>query len=351
MNSKCAVCKESTSAAGDGQFSCSSCKGKFHLICGGITEASFRKLGQERRAQQKCSECKETTNKTRAIEQAREVEPQARVEKSPTNGEQLILAELLEINKKLGKIDVLQDKISEMAEEIKVFKNINNMMNTKIEVLQNQLTEAEKRITEMDCRVRTLEKDTERKNRENNSNCLEFRGVPEYQDETPRMLKNIIFNISKTANYTIEADIFSIYRTGITQKNVNNTRPDDKGRKNRTLVVKFNAINDKEQLHNAIKKYNRLSESVEEKLNTSAIGLSGPRTPIYCSELLTFQAKRLWYLSRKLATESKYKYVWTKSGQIFIKKDDNSRPILVDSEHIITKLNTPTDKPNISDLA
>lgn len=95
---------------------------------------------------------------------------------------------------------------------------------------KTNLVRPKKKNVEMDS-VRSLEKNSECLNRDNNSNCLEFRGIPEYKDETTGMLKNIIINRTKKANYTTEADINSIYRTGTTQKNDYNNRPEDKGPK------------------------------------------------------------------------------------------------------------------------
>lgn len=70
-----------------------------------------------------------TAESLRRTEPSRKVEPQTHPDKSTTNVGGRAVKELAEINKKLGKILFLQDKITEIAKEVKDSNNINIIMN------------------------------------------------------------------------------------------------------------------------------------------------------------------------------------------------------------------------------
>lgn len=120
-------------------------------------------------------------------------------------------------------------------------------INEKIEDFEGKLKIAENKINDMNIeklqsRIQLLEIDAENKNRINNLKCLEFRGIPENREETPALLKSIIFNISKITNCSlVSKDIEEVYRITPREKT---TRPNDN--KPRTVLVKLNSPTEKE---------------------------------------------------------------------------------------------------------
>lgn len=230
-------------------------------------------------------------------------------------------AENLETKKSL---EFISSKYDELIKKMELVLTNSKKMEEKIETLESTMTI-------LQTRIQSLEIDSENKCREANLKCLEFRGIPENKEESPDTLKGIIYNISKTTNCSIGSkDIEAIYRVTRREKPTQT-----KDIKPRTVIVKLTSETHKENLYSAIKNFNH-SEIIEGKMNTSLIGMSGPKNPIYVSEHLTLQAKRLWFLARQLARKHGYRYVWTKAGRIFAKKCDNSRPIMIDSEQKLT---------------
>lgn len=65
----------------------------------------------------------------------------------------------------------------------------------------------------------------------------------------------------------------------------------------------------------------------------------GSQTDIYISENLTAENRHLAYLARKAGRELRFKYVWTKYGTVFMRKDEKSRVLKIDSEEDIPKSN------------
>ena len=59
---------------------------------------------------------------------------------------------------------------------------------------------------------------------------------------------------------------------------------------------------------------------------------------IYINEHLTSKNKHLFMLAKEKKNTNNYKFLWTRGGKIFIRKDDTSAVIKVDSEDIISTL-------------
>jgi len=59
---------------------------------------------------------------------------------------------------------------------------------------------------------------------------------------------------------------------------------------------------------------------------------------IYINENLTQFNRNLFFKTKSFARDFGYKSVWFKDAKIFIKKDENSRAVLVDNDSSLTKL-------------
>lgn len=336
------ICYKCQLTISDG-VTCYSCSKQFHYECGGTTETTFRKANNEKRRTWRCPTCKTS--------------PQLTV--TPTSSIEDVMIGIKKISSELASLKTLNSQVKEDMSELKKSVEYNNsklnefakrfesfeQAMSKIDRLEDDVSSLKSTIKsiqddsnfklneELEKRITEIERDQERRNREYNNTYLEFRGIPEFKEETTQSLKDIIFNVSKLVKCDLNSNnIENIYRVTPRNKNIHPTV------KPRTVKIRFNSTALKEQLHNAIKTYNRSCEQNSDKLNNVIIGLPGPRSPIYVSEYLTLRAKRLWYLARQFAAECKYKYVWSKAGLIFIKKDDNSRPFLIDSELALSKL-------------
>lgn len=65
----------------------------------------------------------------------------------------------------------------------------------------------------------------------------------------------------------------------------------------------------------------------EVKVHTKDLGFNEESKQIYVNEHLTRKKKHILFEARQLKYEKNYKYLWTKSGKIFIRKEDRS-PII-----------------------
>lgn len=105
-------------------------------------------------------------------------------------------------------------------------------------------------------------------------------------------------------------------------------RPMD-SKKRAPLVIKFSSYRIKEALV-----FKRKGKS----LYTTDIDIPGERTQIFVNEYLTKTGMQLFIAAKKLKSESGFKYVWSKNGEIYAKEKDGSTKINIVSTHQINEL-------------
>ena len=82
--------------------------------------------------------------------------------------------------------------------------------------------------------------------------------------------------------------------------------------------VKLGVLNVKRQQQNKLYKYKEKS--------------------IYINDHLTTKNKYLFALAKQKQRSANYKHLWTKGGRVFMRKEDNSQVITIDSEETISYL-------------
>lgn len=285
----CQACSEPT-LSDESVFICTLCKGTYHLICGGVTESSYRRLSKERRTQLKCSQCL------------------CAVPAMKASGSALVDTELLS--------KLLEQNTQILATLAAMSKQYEDILH-RVHDLEATNSKLEKRNSDLEMRIDVLENQMEKIDRQNKSKNVEIRGIPEINGEN---LNNYIFNIRKITNSHNESNnIDAAYR--INQKSKKDQR--------RPIVVKFKTSIDRDDFLRDIKNYNKQAPNREDKLNTSLIGIAGPSSQIYISEHLTFRAKHLWFLARKATHENWFKFAWTKGGQVYVRKDNGTPAIII----------------------
>ena len=61
-------------------------------------------------------------------------------------------------------------------------------------------------------------------------------------------------------------------------------------------------------------------------------------TCLYINENLTQRRKRLFWKTKQKASELNYNYIWSNSGQIYVRKDEESNRILIKTESDLDNL-------------
>lgn len=201
----------------------------------------------------------------------------------------------------LGKVT---ESISFMEKE---YEEVRREMQHKIETINNLESENKNLrcyIQEVDSRLSQMERHSRASN-------VEIQCVPEHKNEN---LVTIVKQLAHTLKYNLnESDIHLCTRISKIQKT--NNRP-------RSVIVKFSCPRVRDGFLAAAIAFNKKNST--DKLNTSHIGIGGDHKPIYVTDHLSPSMKALHAAARVKAKELNYKFVWVKSGHIYMRKSDSS---------------------------
>lgn len=175
-------------------------------------------------------------------------------------------------------------KIEDMTEAQKKMGEENIELKNKVKLLESSIDD--------------LEQYTRNKN-------VQIDGIPPKQDEN---LRDIVMNIGNKIQVDIKReDIDAIHR--IPTRSTKTPEP---------IVVQFLTRQMRESV---------VQKAREVKVHTKDLGFNEESKQIYVNEHLTRKKKHILFEARRLKYEKNYKYLWTKSGKIFIRKEDRS-PII-----------------------
>lgn len=148
---------------------------------------------------------------------------------------------------------------------------------------------------------------------------IEIQCVPENKSEN---LVSSILHLSQEIKCDVsDADI--THCTRVAKKNPDSIRP-------RSILVKFCNPRKRDSFLAAALKYNRTHP--KNRLNSRHLGSTlDKQQPVYVVEQLSPEIKSLHAATRARAKLLGYKFVWVRSGRIFIKKAEETDRILIDS--------------------
>lgn len=243
---------------------------------------------------------------------------------------------LLEMNKMFSKFEEKQNtQIMTLTSVVQEVKGQNDEIKKSIQFLTEKYDEVlltTKKIQE-NCnnnkeRIRLLENKIEILERNLNAASVEFRNIPKLPNESKENLCNTVEKLGSVVMLPIEKGSI---------KNIFRLKPSITGSGAGSIIAEFNSADTKEALIKATKLYRKSNQ-----LTTSDLQLSGPRAVIYTSELLTSNAKRLFFKARQLAKEHNFKFCWTAYGKVYLRKADGHQRHLVSSDEDLAKLFTET---------
>lgn len=152
--------------------------------------------------------------------------------------------------------------------------------------------------------------------------CLEFRGIPHTSTEDTC---DLVVNVASLIGVDItRSDISTSHRIG-SKTNTSKFPP--------SIIAKFVCRDVRDEIYHA---RGRLRNFTTKDLNLGRHAESN----IYISESLTERNKALFKSSLKLRKELNYRFIWTKYGKIFLRKDEHSAPVAISSEIDLARLSS-----------
>lgn len=169
-------------------------------------------------------------------------------------------------------------------------------------------------------KIEKLENQVEELQRAQRSTTLEIRNIPETTGEN---LSNLLSKVHNALQVPFSCD------------SVRQVRRIKNGQ-NKLIIVEYQTTSQSTALIKALKEYNTTHK--EEKLTTRCLDIQGDKQPVYISEALTPEARKLLYFARDLRKTHNFKFCWTRHGRVFVKKTDNSSTIMIKSTKQIEDL-------------
>lgn len=230
-------------------------------------------------------------------------------------------ADIDEIKTQNAQMQLTNAEIRKANEEIVTSMGF---LNNKFEDLKKEVEELRKERLELGQYIGTLEKKVQDLQRMTRSAGIEIRNLPQPSNESTTGLAKTVCNIGEAVGLHIsESELRDVYRLpGKSPATSTSPRP---------IIVEFTTVQKKQTLISAVRSYNK-DKGKDDKMNTSIIGISGPRHPVYIADHLPLSTKKLFYQAREFAKTNGYKFCWISNENIFLRKLEGDKQILIHSE-------------------
>lgn len=204
-----------------------------------------------------------------------------------------------------------------VAEQLDIKKGIASR-DKNISSLETEQLRLQSEILSLNSRLSTMEKISRDCN-------LEIHMVPENHNENVMDLFN---KLCKCIDVLVpENDVRHIRR--VAKKNPKSDRP-------RNILATLTSPRIRDTVLSAAHRFNKANK--DDKLSSGHIGLSGKAQRIYLNEHISPESKDLHAAARKVAKEKKYKHVWVKYGQVYVRKNDDADAIRIASINSLESL-------------
>lgn len=225
-----------------------------------------------------------------------------------------------EINNLNATLKEIQQSTRNIEATVEYLKSQNEESKQKISSLETQVKEDREYILFLENKLEEQQITTRKQN-------FELKNVPKIENETKQDLVNMVVHLSETVDCKVnKSDIKDIYRV----------RPKNPAQKNTPVIVETTSVLLRNDLLRMAKSFNIKNKT---KLSAKHLGFkTSEDTPVFLSEHLTPNGARLYFLARDLKQSKGYKFCWVSYGRVFVRKDEQSPVILINSENQVHNL-------------
>lgn len=358
----CIGCSDSLPPPGEREkILCSLCKQYYHTKCVNITKKMLTSWSSDVKSSWKCTTCMNITrrrgdNSNTPVRRATTLDDsvmscdESMINVTPVkplpatasgsdislDSIALLLDSKLDSFKKSFMSDIknlIKEEVGKTIEKLKIeFTETTDFLLHEQNVVKTHLEKAEQRVKDLEQQNSSLQNHVGALNRRlesmekiSRSHNIEIQAVPEKKTEN---ILTIVKNLYATVDLPISDSEISACRRVAKLPTTSANRP-------RNILVTLPSARHRDTIISAVKRFNRAH--LKEPLNSHHIGVSGDKCIIYVCEHLSPETKELHACTRK-ALRDKYRYVWVKFGNIYIRKDDNSPVIHIKNKEILDKL-------------
>jgi hypothetical protein len=311
---QCKYCDGDLPKSGD-FVTCFGCNNQYHFGCS-LKEATYRRMSEEDKRKWRCFHACKTI---RAGGVSGGSTPPPGDGKNPDSDTSEIIKALQSINSKItnvesvvnaiqGSQDFLSSKYDELLSEIKALREDNRRLTNEVSEFKRQIKDKDVIIEELKLQINDIDQYVRTSN-------LEIHGVEGSSKEDPAL---ILKKIAEKINVDFREEEFNV----VHPLPVRNTgRPP-------TLLIQFTS---------KTARSNWLSKGKAAKLTNKDLGGDSDKL-IYFNENLTPFNRNLLRETKAKAKLLIYRYVWTKQGKIFVRKNDTSQILRIRSLPDLSKI-------------
>lgn len=231
-------------------------------------------------------------------------------------------------------LDNLMSEVNEIKTQNSELKRSFLEVEKSVKFISSQYEDVTKKVLDLELennylteQVKSLENTVRDIQMGSRSSTIEIRNVPVKDNETFDDLVSILTEIGNKIEYSVTlSDLRDVRRVS------------GKPGLPKPILAEFTKVVTKRDFISGIRKFNKNAKDKQNKLNTELIGVSGARTPIYVSELLSLQIKKLLFRTQEFAKANGYDYCWTSNGAVYLRRKEGEKQIIVKSEQTLTDL-------------
>lgn len=339
--SQCRICSKRPTRRSP-VASCSICEAVYHRSCGQITDPIFNAIISDT-IEWKCLQCRRTSNRY-----SNSFAPGVQSNQSFSNSTiEMSTSAPGVANPNIAK---LEQTVNNMATELQKIQTNQSSLHTSIGTFNNGLKDLQlitKTLNEHDRRLTTVEQTNQQilaeiaklnskidsMEQQSKSDCLQINNVPSKVNEVKNDLENIVINIGKVLTIPITADdIKSVHRIGRTKhqnasnfannprKSTSTTAIDETVQRPNPILLSFK---NQELRDNMLQSY----RSKRTILHSDIGQISGSHSDnkIYVNERLNSNRHQLFIQAKSFQKQHKFKFLWTKKGNIFLRQTESSK--------------------------
>lgn len=213
-------------------------------------------------------------------------------------------------------ISTLATGIAELKEDLFKCKSDIIAVNETVSTLEKRLNsiesykESHTSNAQLEQTINELRKELSHKDQLLLSSELEIVGVPEINNENPIHLVKAI--ATKIGINLVDHDIAAAFRSG--PRHIVADSSENAKRRPRSVVVRL--------VRRPVRDCLLQAARVRRSLTSTDLDFPGPHSKIYLNERLTKHNKTLLRLTKEEARRLKWKFVWTRNGQVLARKDE-----------------------------
>lgn len=364
MKQECVGCKNVLPK--EEQITCLLCKSKYDLLCANITVERFQLMNLEHKRIWRCPECRskqpKVDNTNTPMRAATSTASESLVD-SATPSDLDMSYNITHRRKPKGNVPVPfvvpdpgSDKptqVNDPVQEISLFwselraariemsqlrdtllevtatmnKNSErlDLLEARIDGLENKIaTQDRPNIEILEDQITQLKQDLQDREQELLSNDIEIAGVPETAGEG---VVHITLAVATKLGVELdERDIVSAARVGLPRAIVEG----EPAPRPRSIAVRFTRRTCRDTLLK--------SARVRRGATTTDMGIPGPPCKFYVNERLTKSNRQIFQRAREFAARAKWRFVWTRDGKVFAKKENGSKRHRLCSESDLTSV-------------